>query len=177
MRVLIVGAGIAGLTLARLLRQQGILPTVIEKEPQWPRSGFGLSLWPLGSRVLKGLALFQPFVDSSAPLRRYVVADARGRLLHAFDLEQLFGGHDLMRMTTHHGLIQLLAGSSSLKQLVTCDSPIPGSTPTSTAPTLNRANAKAKKSRLGGTMKAVRTPRLMPTCWSPSARVSLSASS
>ena len=50
--------------------------------------------------------------------------------------------------------------------------PMPGSISTTTAPTLNRANVRAKNSRLGGTISTVRMPRPMPTCSRPWARTS-----
>jgi 2-polyprenyl-6-methoxyphenol hydroxylase-like FAD-dependent oxidoreductase len=42
MRVLVVGAGIAGLTLAALLERRGLQPVIIEKQPQetFNKSGY-----------------------------------------------------------------------------------------------------------------------------------------
>ena len=53
--------------------------------------------------------------------------------------------------------------------------PMPGSIKTGTAPTLNNAKVIAKKSGDGGTMSAVRVPRMMPVATSPCAMASASA--
>ncbi len=54
---------------------------------------------------------------------------------------------------------------------------MPGSTTTGTAPALKIANVSAKNSRLGLTIKTVRTPRPMPWASRPAAITSLSRSS
>lgn len=43
-RILIVGGGIAGLALSRALREQGVVPEVIERATSWPTRGTGLYL-------------------------------------------------------------------------------------------------------------------------------------
>jgi len=43
-RILIVGAGMAGLTLAIALRRQGITPDIVERQPAWPVHGAGIYL-------------------------------------------------------------------------------------------------------------------------------------
>jgi 2-polyprenyl-6-methoxyphenol hydroxylase-like FAD-dependent oxidoreductase len=87
MRVLIVGGGIAGLTLAALLQQRGIHPLVVEKAAGYGGVGYVLGLWPLGSRVLKGLGLYQPLVERSVPLRRYRPCDVQGRCMREYDFD------------------------------------------------------------------------------------------
>ncbi|MFD6159992.1 FAD-dependent oxidoreductase [Nocardia sp. NPDC060256] len=89
MRILIVGGGIAGLTLAARLRQRGLRPTVIDTISSYSRAGHAITVWPTGSRVLHGLGLWNSFIDMSAPLRRYVVHGRDGAILRSFDLERL----------------------------------------------------------------------------------------
>jgi 2-polyprenyl-6-methoxyphenol hydroxylase-like FAD-dependent oxidoreductase len=48
MRILIVGTGIAALTLATVLQRQGRAPILIERDDEL---GYALALWPQGSRV------------------------------------------------------------------------------------------------------------------------------
>jgi 2-polyprenyl-6-methoxyphenol hydroxylase-like FAD-dependent oxidoreductase len=43
-RPLIVGGGIAGLTLAATLHQQGFCPELVERSPEWPAVGAGIML-------------------------------------------------------------------------------------------------------------------------------------
>lgn len=53
MGVLIVGADVAGFTLAAKLRQQGREPVLIERLPSFADAGYGVSL--LGTCVLHGV--------------------------------------------------------------------------------------------------------------------------
>lgn len=62
MRILIVGAGIGGLTLAALLRRWDVQPDIIDRAPSFDHAGYMLGLYPLGSRVLHGLQAFGDFV-------------------------------------------------------------------------------------------------------------------
>ena len=54
-RILIVGAGMAGLTLAIALRRQGITPDIVERQPAWPVHGAGIYLLGNAMRALDSL--------------------------------------------------------------------------------------------------------------------------
>ena len=56
-RILIVGGGIAGLSLAAALHQQGFTPELVERNPSWPAVGAGIHLHANGMRVLRALGL------------------------------------------------------------------------------------------------------------------------
>jgi hypothetical protein len=55
MRVLIVGGGIAGLSLAAMLRLREIEPILIEEAFSGQDGGYVIGLWPMGTHVLYGL--------------------------------------------------------------------------------------------------------------------------
>ena len=57
MKVLVVGGGIAGLTLAIALRRRGIDVDVVEIQPEWDILGVGLSLTGPTLRALKSVDL------------------------------------------------------------------------------------------------------------------------
>jgi salicylate hydroxylase len=56
-KIIISGAGIAGLTAALALRQRGVQVTVLEQAAQLREVGAGLQIAPNGSRVLQALGL------------------------------------------------------------------------------------------------------------------------
>ena len=56
-RVLIVGGGIAGLALARMLARIGVWPEVIEREPVWRPAGTGMYLPGNATGALRALGL------------------------------------------------------------------------------------------------------------------------
>ncbi|HVA32845.1 MAG TPA: FAD-dependent monooxygenase, partial [Candidatus Baltobacteraceae bacterium] len=78
MRVLIVGGGIAGLTLAALLRKQGVDPVIVERAASFDEAGYSIGVYPIGSRVLYGLGVHDEFMDVSAPYDFYELHDGTG---------------------------------------------------------------------------------------------------
>ena len=61
MKILIVGAGIGGLTLAAFLRDSNIEYDIVEKAPDWSHQGYSLSLWNNGRNILRKLDLAEKF--------------------------------------------------------------------------------------------------------------------
>jgi len=57
MRVVIVGAGVGGLTLALLLRRQGVAAEVVEQAPELREAGAAIALAANATRVLRHLGL------------------------------------------------------------------------------------------------------------------------
>ncbi|HEX7360868.1 MAG TPA: NAD(P)/FAD-dependent oxidoreductase [Bryobacteraceae bacterium] len=108
MHTLIVGAGIAGLTLAAKLRQQGRSPVLIEKAPQYTDIGYGIGLYPLGSCVLHGLGAYQELLVRSVEPRRYEIADGTGEILQKLDLSLLTDNVGPMAMLSRTELIDVL---------------------------------------------------------------------
>lgn len=108
MRILIVGAGIAGLTLAGLLRQRGIVLDLVERAADFERAGYVLGLHPLGSRVLHGLGVHRAFLARSEPLETYTVAAGNGRVIKSFDFHSLNKRFGAVRMLARGELLRLL---------------------------------------------------------------------
>ncbi len=86
MRVLIVGGGISGLTLAGLLQQRGFKPTLIERIPEYGDVGYIIVLWPSGSRVLKGLGLYKRLLEVGLTFSTYNVWNEKGKKLHSYSV-------------------------------------------------------------------------------------------
>jgi len=91
LRVLIVGAGIAGLALARALHQRGITSEVVERVADWQPIGAGLYLPGNAVRALNELGI-GPVAAAANPIARQRILDHRGRLLADIDLDRLWDG-------------------------------------------------------------------------------------
>ena len=113
MRILIVGGGVAGLTLAALLYQRGLAPTVIEKVKAYGDAGYVLSLYPLGNRVLHGLGLFGRFEEASVQLAKYVVHNGEGQHLKTFDVATWLKPYGQARTLMRADLLDVLRGFGS----------------------------------------------------------------
>ena len=108
MRVLIVGGGIAGLTLAAKLRQQGREPVVVEKAPKCADIGYAIGLYPLGSCVLHGLGAYHDLLSRSLIAERYEIADHTGEILQELDMSAFAGDIGPMVMVPRYDLVEVL---------------------------------------------------------------------
>jgi FAD-dependent urate hydroxylase len=91
-RVLVVGAGIAGLATASLIRDWGATVEVIERTPAPAPEGTGIYLPGNAVRALTRLGLAEPVADLAVRIRRQQTSDHRGRLLFDVDVDELWDG-------------------------------------------------------------------------------------
>jgi 2-polyprenyl-6-methoxyphenol hydroxylase-like FAD-dependent oxidoreductase len=91
LRVLVVGAGIAGLGAARALRQRGFAADVVERDPAWAHTGAGIYLPGNAARALCALGLESAVAERGSLIRHQRLCDHRGRLLADIDLAALWG--------------------------------------------------------------------------------------
>jgi len=117
LRVLIVGGGVTGLTLAALLEQRGFSPTVVERRIGYDHADCVLGLWPAGSRVLKGIGLFRAFLNIGLECARYTVANTAGAVLHSYSLEPLAERYGPLVNVFRPDLIALLQGAIASNRL------------------------------------------------------------
>ena len=83
-QVVIVGAGIGGLTLALLLRRRGIGAEVLEQSAELGEVGAAVALSANGTRVLRHLGLAESLAEVSAEPTRLTYRDGRdGHLIAA----------------------------------------------------------------------------------------------
>lgn len=111
MRTLIVGAGIAGLTLAGLMARQGQSPVVIDRRPEGAGLGYGLALWPHGSRVFHALGVHEKFVAASEPMRTYAATGATGELLTRSPLPRSIASYGHLGIIPRADLLGMLRGA------------------------------------------------------------------
>jgi 2-polyprenyl-6-methoxyphenol hydroxylase-like FAD-dependent oxidoreductase len=88
-RVLIVGGGIGGLSLAVALRKVGFEPRVLEQAPALKEVGAGVGLWSNAMASLDQLGVGEAVRRGSSPLRVVAGADPLGRTISRFDLQEL----------------------------------------------------------------------------------------
>lgn len=91
-RILVVGAGIAGLAAARTLRCWGATVEVLDRRPAPPREGTGIYLPGNAVRALDTLGLDAQVADLAVHIRRQRTADHRGRVLFDVDVDELWSG-------------------------------------------------------------------------------------
>jgi len=114
LRVVIVGAGIGGLTLALLLRRHGIAAEVVEQAPELREAGAAIALASNATRVLEHLGLGENLAAASTEPAAVIHRDGHdGHLVSAHPMgesyRRTFGApfYGLHRA----GLQQMLAGA------------------------------------------------------------------
>ncbi|KAL2013567.1 hypothetical protein VTN00DRAFT_1092 [Thermoascus crustaceus] len=114
-RVLIIGGGIGGLTLAAICRKIGISCKVLERTKELTPAGAGISLAPNALRVLDQLGVYRSIVEEGQRLRKIQVHRNRTKWSEIdFQwLEQTFGYpvYSIERHLFHH-LLHAAAGGS-----------------------------------------------------------------
>jgi 2-polyprenyl-6-methoxyphenol hydroxylase-like FAD-dependent oxidoreductase len=128
MRILIVGAGIAGLSLARALERYGMETQLVERQPELPTTGAGLFLPGNAARVIEHLGLLEEVTARAVPIRRQLVLDGGGNLLNAIATEHFWRGcgpclslphkdfHDILKASLRRSTIAFGRSIASLVQ-------------------------------------------------------------
>ena len=91
-RILIVGAGLAGLAAARTLTGAGFSAELVERQPAWDGAGTGIYLPGNAARALRALGLDHEVLERGVVIPRQRVSDDRGRLLVEVDCAELWDG-------------------------------------------------------------------------------------
>ncbi len=113
MRVGIVGGGVAGLTLAAKLLQQGRTPVVIEQVEEFEDKGYSLGMYPLGSCVLHGLGRYDELIERGEVAQTYEVVNGRGERLQDVDLGQIIGEIGPMMLISRTDLVDILHSAAN----------------------------------------------------------------
>ncbi|MET8464849.1 FAD-dependent oxidoreductase, partial [Micromonospora zamorensis] len=92
LRILVVGAGIAGLAVARALRLAGFRPDVTDRLPPGESTETGLYLPGNAARALHRLDLHDPVRPLGQVIHRQHFFDAAGAKLCDVDLDTLWAG-------------------------------------------------------------------------------------
>ena len=89
-RILVVGAGIAGLATARALAGAGFSVEVVEREGAWDGAGAGIYLPGNAAHALRTLGLERAVSERAVVIPRQRFCDHRGRLLVEVDLAEIW---------------------------------------------------------------------------------------
>jgi 2-polyprenyl-6-methoxyphenol hydroxylase-like FAD-dependent oxidoreductase len=91
-RILIVGAGIAGLAFAGALERRGITAEIVERTTVTKRSGTGIYLQANAMRALDELGVGSQVTARANPIRHQHILDHRGRRLADIDMARIWDG-------------------------------------------------------------------------------------
>jgi len=117
-RILLVGGGMAGWTLAGLLERQGITPTLIEKTASYSRVGFSIGLYPFSAAILRQTGGFEKYESTSLKMEDYFMKDSHGDLLQQMSFTDLFGRvHGFMGSLHRADLLDILKESAKQTRL------------------------------------------------------------
>ena len=90
MKILIVGGGIAGLTLGAFLENSDIEFDIIEKCTDWNQQGFLISMWDSGRDILKKIGLDDRVDTTGSPAHVYSIRDGVGRIVRNIDFTSFY---------------------------------------------------------------------------------------
>ena len=123
-KCLIVGAGIAGTTLAYWLQRYGFEPTLVERAPALRSEGYVIDFWGAGYEVADRMDVLPMLKELSLPINEIRLVDTRGRRCGGFGgevLRDLAGGRflsllrgDLARVLYQslHGQVRTIFGDT-----------------------------------------------------------------
>src|ERR1700722_14328130 len=77
-KILISGAGIAGLTLAYWLKRYGFIPTLIEKHPSLRTGGYKIDLRGVVLEILKRMDIYSAIVENRTAITHAICVDKAG---------------------------------------------------------------------------------------------------
>jgi len=90
-RILIVGGGIGGLSVAAALHTCDFAPELIEHRHAWRTTGGGIAMQPNGMRVLRTLGVGTAVERAGTVIRHWDFCDDQGEVLSETDLTALWG--------------------------------------------------------------------------------------
>ncbi len=97
-RILISGAGIAGLTAALWLHRAGFRPTIVEKAPDIRVHGFIISLSHHSYHLAEEMGILDDLIELNNRVRNSSYHDRTGRPILKLDYDRLFDGVSIVQI-------------------------------------------------------------------------------
>jgi len=107
MEVLIIGAGIGGLTLGLMLHRAGISCRIFEAASELKPVGVGINILPHASRELCELGLEDALAAVSVITREYCFFNRFGQFIYSEPAGR-FAGYDVPQFSIHRGDLQMV---------------------------------------------------------------------
>ena len=107
MEVLIIGAGIGGLTLGLMLQRAGIACRVFEAASELKAVGVGINILPHASRELCALGLEEALATVAVTTREYCFYNRFGQYIYSEPAGR-FAGYDVPQFSIHRGDLQMV---------------------------------------------------------------------
>ena len=107
MEVLIIGAGIGGLTLGLMLHRAGIACRIFEAAPELKAVGVGINILPHASRELCALGLEDALARVAVTTREYCFYNRFGQFIYSEPAGR-FAGYDVPQFSIHRGDLQMV---------------------------------------------------------------------
>ncbi len=118
MRVLIVGAGVGGLTLALMLKARGLACTVYEQAPDVREAGVGINALPHAIKELAELGLLPKLDSIGIRTRELFYLNRTGQTVWQ-EMRGTWAGFDVPQFSIHRGRLQRMLYEIALEQLGT----------------------------------------------------------
>jgi 5-methylphenazine-1-carboxylate 1-monooxygenase len=116
MKVIVIGGGIAGLSMALSLHQAGIAVTVYEAAPEVRPLGVGINLQPNAVRELTELGLGPRLAEVGNPTERLAFFNKFGQLIWQ-EPRGLAAGYKWPQYSIHRGQLQMLLLAAARERL------------------------------------------------------------
>ena len=116
--VVIVGAGIGGLTFALALHAKGMKPQIYEAAPELKALGVGLNLLPHAVRQLSDLGLEEKLVAAGIVTREYVFYTRAGQLVYS-EPRGIDAGYGWPQISIHRGDLHAILMQAVMDRLGT----------------------------------------------------------
>ena len=107
MEVLIIGAGIGGLTVGLMLHRAGIACRIFEAAPELKPVGVGINILPHASRELCDLGLEGALSSVSVITREFCFFNRFGQFIYSEPAGR-FAGYDVPQFSIHRGDLQMV---------------------------------------------------------------------